>query len=425
MSVEQKREGLFSVRLLTRLRELGGMAAAPALSRRLEPVHEDAGRFHVRRQADSSSIRAWWASKGRDPAPAIASASCLEDAEAFGSSIENMIGVMRMPIGVAGPLRVNGLHASGEYMVPLATTEAALVASYARGAHVITRSGGASAAVLSEIVVRSPAFVFRDMMQAGSFVAWVVENEELLRTSAEATTRHGRLEEVDPYIENDVVFLVCRFSTGDAAGQNMVTIATEAMCRAISAVTPIQPLHWFVEGNFSGDKKASYLGLLTGRGRKASASVTIPDAIVERCLRVTPERMLDYARVAQLGALLSGQIGAQGHYANGLAAFYLATGQDAACVAESAVGFTRMERREGGLFMSVTMPNILVGSVGGGTSLPTQSACLDLMGLKGDGCATALAEVCASICLAGEISIMAAIAAGEFTRSHDRLARRR
>ena len=156
-----------------------------------------------------------------------------------------------------------------------------------------------------------------------------------------------------------------------------------------------------------------------------SASVTIPEAMVERCLHVGIDRMLDYARVAQLGAMLSGQIGAQGHYANGLAALYLATGQDAACVAESAVGFTRMERRDGGLFMSVTMPNLLVGSVGGGTSLPSQSACLDLMGLKGAGNAAALAEVTASLCLAGEISIMAAIASGEFTRAHHRLARNR
>jgi hydroxymethylglutaryl-CoA reductase (NADPH) len=400
------------------------MAAAPALSKRLEPVHDAAPRFRVRRSADAESISRWWDARGGAD-EALAGPAALGDVDAYASSIENMIGVMRMPVGAAGPLRVNGLHASGDYMVPLATTEAALVASYARGAHVITSSGGAAAAVMTELVVRSPAFVFAEMVQAGAFVAWVVENGEALREAAESTTRHGRLEEIDPYIENDVVFLVCRYSTGDAAGQNMVTIATEAMCRRIAETSPVRPTHWFVEGNFSGDKKASYLGLLTGRGRKTSASVTIPDEIVRRCLHVTPERMLEYARVAQLGALLSGQIGAQGHYANGLAAFYLATGQDAACVSESAVGFTRMERREGGLFMSVTMPNILVGSVGGGTSLPTQSACLELMGLKGDGCAAALAEVCASLCLAGEISIMAAIAAGEFTRAHHRLARTR
>lgn len=334
-----------------------------------------------------------------------------------------MVGTVKLPLGIAGPLRVNGLHASGDYLVPLATTEAALVASYARGAEVVTRSGGAAAALLSEGVVRSPAFVFADMGDAGRFIAWAAAEAQALARAAEATTRNGRLEAIDPYLDNDTVFLVCRYTTGDASGQNMVTIATEAMCRRIAETCPVPIRHWFVEGNFSGDKKASYLGLLTGRGRKVSASVVMPDAVVTRLLHVTPERMLDYARVAQLGAMLSGQIGAQGHYANGLAALYIATGQDAACVAESAVGFTRMERRDGGLFMSVTLPNILVGTVGGGTGLPSQAAALDLMGLRGNGNAAALAEVAAALALAGEISIMAAIAAGEFTRAHHKLAR--
>lgn len=146
--------------------------------------------------------------------------------------------------------------------------------------------------------------------------------------------------------------------------------------------------------------------MLTGRGRKVTASIVLPKVYVEKYLRTTPAAMLDYARIADLGARLNGQIGAQGHYANGLAAFYIATGQDAACVAESAVGSTRMEDRNGDLFMSVTMPNILVGSVGGGTGLPSQSAALSLLGFAGAGQAAALAEVTAALCLCGEISIM-------------------
>ncbi|KQN90114.1 3-hydroxy-3-methylglutaryl-CoA reductase [Sphingomonas sp. Leaf231] len=414
-----------SSRLRRQVARLGGLAAAAELGERLRPHGPPPTRFRVRRGADATGVADWWA--GRDDAvrDALAGPETLAGAARYGANIENMIGTVALPVGVVGPLRVNGLHAAGDYLVPLATTEAALVASYARGADVMTRAGGAAAALLSEGVVRSPAFVFASVVEAGSFVAWVAEQGPALREAAEATTRHGRLEAIEPFVDNDTVFVVCRYTTGDAAGQNMVTIATEAMCRAIVANCPIRPRHWFVEGNFSGDKKASYLGLLIGRGRKVSASVTIPDALVERCLRVDVDRMLAYARVAQLGAMLSGQIGAQGHYANGLAALYLATGQDAACVAESAVGFTRMERRDDGLFMSVTLPNLLVGSVGGGTGLPAQNACLSLMGLAGGGKAAALAEVTASLCLAGEISIMAAIAAGEFTRAHHRLARRR
>jgi hydroxymethylglutaryl-CoA reductase (NADPH) len=204
-----------------------------------------------------------------------------------------------------------------------------------------------------------------------------------------------------------------------------VTIATEALCRHIEAHSPIAPKRWYIEANFSGDKKGSYLGLLTGRGRKVSASVLLPDALIEKYLHTTAEAMLDYGRLANLGALLSGQFGAQAHYANGLAAFYIATGQDAACVSESSVGFTRMERREGGVFASVTLPNVLVGSVGGGTGLPSQAAGLNITGLRGEGKAAALAELVGAVCLCGEISIVAAIAAGQFTRAHHKLARSR
>ena len=247
-----------------------------------------------------------------------------------------------------------------------------------------------------------------------------------MNAAVSSTTRHGVLEEIEPVIDNDIVFLICRFTTGDASGQNMVTIATDALCRHLVQHAPVIPRHWFVEGNFSGDKKASHLGLITGRGRKVSASVTIPAGLIASLLQTDSAQMLAYARVAALGAILSGQIGAQGHFANGLAALYIATGQDAACVAESAVGFTRMEPREdGALFMSVTLPNLMVGTVGGGTGLPGQRAALELMGLYGSGHAAALAEVTACLCLAGEISIMAAIASGQFTRAHDRLARER
>lgn len=421
----EDRAGPFAASLIEKISRLGGLAAAAAFGERMRPEPGSSQRFRVRRSADADGIRRWWSDRGSAPDPMLADESTLADSARYSSNIENMIGTISLPVGVTGPLRVNGLHAKGDYVVPMATTEAALVASYARGADVITRSGGATAALLSEGVVRSPAFVFADLVEAGTFVAWVVAHADMVRAAAESTTRYGRLESIDPFIDNDVVFLVCRYTTGDASGQNMVTIATEAMCRAIVEACPLRPRHWFVEGNFSGDKKASYLGLLIGRGRKVSASVVVPRDIVRRCLRTETARMIEYARVAQLGAMLSGQIGAQGHYANGLASLYLATGQDAACVAESAVGFTRMEDRDGDLFMSVTMPNILVGSVGGGTSLPTQNAALSMMGLAGTGKAAALAEVTASLCLAGEISIMAAIAAGEFTRAHHRLARGR
>jgi hydroxymethylglutaryl-CoA reductase (NADPH) len=307
----------------------------------------------------------------------------------------------------------------------MATTEAALVASYARGAYAATKAGGISTALLYEGVIRTPAFVFETLLESGLFVEWVVREIEALKAAAEATTNHGKLASVEPVVDNNVVFLICRYTTGDAAGQNMVTIATNALCEYIAARCPVQMKSWYIEGNFSGDKKASFLGLVTGRGRKVSAAVIVPAEVVQSTLGTTVQAMLDYGQIANLGSHLSGQLGAQAHFANGLAALYIATGQDAACVAESAMGITRMEPRGDDLFCSVTMPNILVGSVGGGTSLPSQSAGLNILGLKGAGKGAALAEVAAATCLCGEISIVAAIAAGHFTRAHENLARHR
>lgn len=355
----------------------------------------------------------------------LADPDTLDAAETYAANIENMIGTVKVPIGVVGPLRINGLNANGDFVVPLATTEAALVASYARGAEIASRSGGVSAAMLNEGVLRTPGFKFSHLIDAGLFIEWVARSCDDLKAAAEATTRYGKLVSLEPVMDHDIVFLLCRYTTGDASGQNMVTIATDALCRHIEAHCPVRPQHWFIEANFSGDKKSTYLGLMTGRGRKVTAAVTIPRALVEHGLHVSVERMLDYAQMANLGAMLSGQLGAQGHYANGLAAFYLATGQDAACVSESAIGVTRMERRGEDLFVSVTLPNVLVGSVGGGTGLPSQSAGLRLLGLQGNGKAAALAEVAAALCLCGEISIIGAIAAGHFTRAHRKLARDR
>lgn len=409
------------------LRRLRARFETEPLEQRMLPSDEEFTTLRPVRQASAASVGRYWARLGASDADqaALADPVTMERPETYSANIENFIGTVKLPVGIIGPMRVNGLNAKGDFHVPMATTEAALVASYARGAYVATKAGGISTALLYEGVIRTPAFVFGGLFDAGRFVEWVVCRIDTLKSAAESTTRFGKLTSVEPIIDNNVVFLICRYTTGDAAGQNMVTIATNALCEAIIAACPVPIKAWYIEGNFSGDKKASFLGMITGRGRKISASVTLPGAVVQKFLGTSVQAMLDYGRVANLGALLSGQMGAQAHFANGLAAFYLATGQDAACVAESAVGITRMEPRGDDLFVSVTMPNILVGSVGGGTGLPSQSAGLNILGLKGTGKAAALAEVAAATCLCGEISIVAAIAAGDFTRAHENLARHR
>lgn len=347
-----------------------------------------------------------------------------EHHEAYSKNIENYIGTVKVPVGLAGPLRVNGSHAKGDYYVPLATTEAAMVASYHRGAIAISESGGCSCLVLSEAVSRTPGFVFRTLAEAGEFVAWTASQFDEFSRIAGTTTRHGELIDMRATVEGNHVYLHFDYSTGDASGQNMVTIATEAVCELILEKSPVKPVYYSVEANMSGDKKASTQSYVTVRGKKVSAEAVISKALLKKRLRTDARRMADYWRMLSLGGVMSGTMGVQGHFANGLAALYLATGQDVACVSESSVGITRFEEHDDGdLYIAVTLPNLMVGTVGGGTGLPGQNACLDIMKLSGSGNARALAEVAAGLALSGELSIIAALSSHEFTRAHKKLAR--
>jgi hydroxymethylglutaryl-CoA reductase (NADPH) len=347
-------------------------------------------------------------------------------AEHYQYNVENFIGTVKVPVGLAGPLRVNGLFAQGDYYVPLATTEAALVASYSRGSQLVSEAGGCTAMLVNESVGRAPGFAFRTLPECGQFVVWATAHLDDFRRAAEATTRHGRMIDMRVTLEGNHVYLLFEFTTGDASGQNMVTLATEAVCDYIEKNSPVRPQYHFVEANLSGDKKASAQSFLLVRGKKVSAEVLLPGELVQKRLHTTPEHMANYWRMSALGGVLSGTLGVHGHYANGLAALYLACGQDVACVAESAVGVTRFEvTDQKGLYASVTLPNLLVGTVGGGTSLPSQRACLEILGLAGPGKAQALAEVAAGLVLAGELSIIGALCSGDFSRAHRVLARAR
>ncbi len=347
-----------------------------------------------------------------------------EQMEHYRHHIENFIGTVKLPVGIAGPLRINGLYAQGDFYVPLATSEAALVASYNRGSILISEANGATAALLNEGVSRSPAFTFTCFEELGRFLGWVLSHQDDIKRVAESTTRFGKLVDLQVSVEGNHLYLILSYSTGDASGQNMVTIATDAAMRWVLEQCPVKPRSAFIEANFSGDKKASAQSLQGVRGKKVTAEVTLSAEQVRAGLHTSVERMVEYGRIATIGGIMSGTVGIQGHFANGLAGLFIACGQDAACVAEAAVGTTRMEATpEGNLYVAVTLPNLIVGSVGGGTSLPSQQACLEILGLAGPGHAQALAEVAACLCLAGEISIIGAICAGEFTRAHAKLAR--
>lgn len=375
---------------------------------------------------DAHAIDARWQLPGL---PSSSRTVLLDDraaaeAELYARNIENYIGTVRVPVGLIGPARVNGLYANGDYYIPLATTEAALIASYSRGCRLLCEAGGCTTLLLNEGVSRAPGFAFDTIIDAALFVAWATTQIDTFKRIAGETTRHGELIDLRVTLEGNHVYLGFEYTTGDASGQNMVTIATDAVCAHIASHAPTKPRYQFVEANLSGDKKATTHSFMSVRGRKVTAEVRLSAAIVEQRLHTTPARLLDYWRMSALGGVMSGSIGVQGHYANGLAALFIATGQDAACVAEAAVGVTRFEPLEdGGIYASVTLPNLIVGTVGGGTGLPTARACLEIMGLAGPGGARALAEIAAAVSLAGELSITGALAAGHFTEAHRRLSR--
>ncbi|MCP5535001.1 MAG: hydroxymethylglutaryl-CoA reductase [Akkermansiaceae bacterium] len=396
-----------------------------SLVKQLEPKFEPPVKpYFPNSKVTEKRTQKLWKAIGEAPHPDILDPWTRERLEQFDGNIENFIGTVKLPIGIAGPLRVNGLFAQGDFPLPLATSEAALVASYHRGACMISAAGGCTSMMIYQALNRSPAFAFDSMRNAGQFVAWAMDSFEDFQKEANSTTGHGKLVDVGTTLEGNHVYLNFEFTTGDASGQNMVTIATQAVCDFIENNCPVPIQHLYVEGNLSGDKKASSQAYTTTRGRKVTAEVVLSPEVLKKYVHATPRQLIDYWRMSAIGGVLSGTMGVHGHFANGLAALYIATGQDAACVAESAMGVTRFEETaEGCLYASVTLPGVMVGTVGGGTGLPSQKACLELMGLHGSGHSGALAEVCAGLLLGGELSIIAALATGDFTKAHHKLAR--
>ncbi len=350
----------------------------------------------------------------------------IEDLSHFEGNIENYIGLTQVPTGVIGPLYIKGSGWQDDVFVPMATSEGALVASYQRGAKATRLSGGVRSICLEEVVQRSPVFRFQDLVEVGNFLVWLQGQEEKFRDITSQTSRFARYLRFRPTIEANNLILTFEYHPGDAAGQNMVTLCTDAICKYIDSNSPVKAQAWYIESNMSGDKKATAQTFAHTRGKRVSAEALIGPEVIKDILHTSAKAIEDYSRICMGGAVQSGSIGAQAHYANGLAAMFMACGQDVACVAEAAMGLTRMEAKDNGsLYISVTLPNLIVGTVGGGTSLPTQRECLELMGCYGAGKAKKFAEVCAAVVLAGELSIAGAVTAGHFTRAHKKLGRKK
>jgi len=340
-------------------------------------------------------------------------------------NIENFIGAAQVPIGLAGPLRINGEHAQGEFYIPLATTEGTLVASYNRGMRLLTECGGVKTTVVAQSMQRSPVFVFDDALKARDFGDWVEENFAAIKAAAETTTRSGKLISIRTFAVGPLRHLRFNYTTGDAAGQNMVGKATFAACEWIKANYP-GGARYLMSGNTDTDKKHSQMNMLMTRGRRVVAEVVLRKDRLKALMRVDARDLFYHRQISLTGAFLAGSANNGQHAANGLAALFIATGQDAANVAEShaAIAYSQL-LEDGDYYFSVTLPALIVATVGGGTGLATQRECLAMLGCAGSGKADKFAEICAAAVLAGDISLASAVVAGDWVSSHEKYGRNR
>ncbi|WP_424017863.1 hydroxymethylglutaryl-CoA reductase (NADPH) [Halorientalis pallida] len=348
-------------------------------------------------------------------------------AETAEPNIENMIGGTQVPVGVVGPVEIDGGAVAGERYLPLATTEGALVASVNRGCSAIRAAGGATARVLKNGMTRAPVFTVEDVGEAATVAAWVRENTDELAAAAESTTSHGELTDVTPYVVGDSVFLRFTYDTKDAMGMNMATIATEEACGVVEAETPASLVA--LSGNLCTDKKPAAINAVEGRGRTVAADVFIPHDLVEERFKTTADAIAEAnTRKNLVGSAKAGSLGFNAHAANTVAAAFLALGQDIAQVVEGSNAITTVEEREDGLYASLTIASLEVGTVGGGTGLATQAEAMEVVGVTGGGDppgsnADALAEVIATAALAGELSLLSALASRHLSSAHEELGR--
>ena len=340
-------------------------------------------------------------------------------------NIENFIGTVQMPLGIAGPLKMVGEHAKGDFYIPLATTEGTLVASYSRGMRVISECGGAKATVVKHSMQRAPVFRFDNALEARDFGHWLDDNLNSIRGVVDASTDVPQLTEIEQYIVGNMMYTRFCYTTQDAAGQNMTGKATLHACEWIRANHPLKP-RYILSGNIETDKKHSQMNMIQTRGKRVVAEFVLKRDVARELLRVDTESLYRFRQIADVGTMLSGAAYGGAHSANGIAAMFIATGQDEANVVESHAGMLYGELLDNGdFYWSVTLPALICASYGGGTGLPTQRECLEMMDCYGTGKADKLAEIIAAVVLAGDVSLSSAILAHEWVSSHEKMGRNR
>ena len=340
-------------------------------------------------------------------------------------NIENFTGTAQIPLGIAGPLTIVGEHAKGEFYIPMATTEGTLVASYSRGMRVISECGGVRTTVVKHSMQRAPVFLFDNALEAREFGKWLNEHIDAIRGVVKTSSRTARLIEIEQYIVANMLYSRFCYTTGDAAGQNMTGKATLFACEWIRANHPLKP-RFLLSGNTDTDKKHSMMNMIQTRGKRVVAEFVLKKDVAKKLLRIDTEWLYRFRQIAYVGSFQAGAAYAGPHSANGIAAMFIATGQDAANVAESHAGMNYGQLLDNGdFYWAVTLPALICATYGGGTGLPTQRECLEMMGCYGSGKADKLAEIIAAVVLAGDVSLSSAILAHEWVSSHEKMGRNR
>jgi hydroxymethylglutaryl-CoA reductase (NADPH) len=343
--------------------------------------------------------------------------------DCYKGNVENIFGFIQIPVGLAGPLILKGQHAKGDFFIPLATTEGTLVASYNRGMKAINQCGGARVEVVKNEIYSSVTFLTDNAESARSLQDWINNNQPNIQKTVEATTKHGKYIRSECTLYGTRLLVNFVYDPANAMGINMITSASFSVSAMISQQN--NNIDFFLPSAFQGDKKATYYSFHRGRGRSVMAEVVISDEVLKKTLKSSAESIYCYYRNNIETAHLVGGYGFNMHIANGITALALATGQDPAYVGESANGHLIVEGQGDGLLFSVQIPSLYIGTVGGGTGLPTYKPCLEMLGCTGKDSALKLAEIFAGTCLAGEISVLSAIACHNFVEAHDTLGRNR
>lgn len=350
----------------------------------------------------------------------------INEKNASSKNCENMIGAVQVPLGIAGPLRVQSSEIRFQsYYIPLATTEGALVASINRGCKAITLSGGAVTASHKIGATRGPVFYTGNIKNEQKLHNWVKTNEEAIKKTADRTSSHLKFKKLIFRGLPNYAFIRFSFDTKDAMGMNMATIATEKIAELIEKETGIKCIS--LAGNFDADKKPAFINFIENRGYKVFAEATIKKRIILEVLKTTPQKIYDvWLAKNMLGSAMSGSLGFNGHFANIVSAIFIATGQDIAHAVEGSMGITTAKTENGDLYFSIYIPALMVGTVGGGTELETQKEALAIMGVAGgnDGKnAQKFAEIIGGAVLAGELSLLSSLAQGSLAQAHQKLGR--